>query len=122
MADTSPSLNEQVRLFRERPLAGSYPYLWLNAKVEEVREPGSVRSKALVVAQGVHETGGREIIGSDVGKAEIKGLLARVPALAAGAQARRRADVHLRRPRGPEERDRQDARLPLAALHRTLPA
>jgi transposase-like protein len=65
-------LDEQVRLFRERPLEGAYPYLWLDAKVERVREPGGVRSKALVVAYGVHETGRREIIGIDVGEAETE--------------------------------------------------
>ena len=65
-------LDEQVRLFRERPLEGAYPYLWLDARVEKVREPGGVRSKALVVAQGVHETGHREIIGIDVGEAETE--------------------------------------------------
>ena len=31
-------LDEQVRVFRERPLEGAYPYLWLDAKVEKVRE------------------------------------------------------------------------------------
>ena len=65
-------LDQQVRLFRERPLEGAYPYLWLDAKVERVREPGGVRSKALVVAYGVHETGRREIIGIDVGEAETE--------------------------------------------------
>jgi len=65
-------LDEQVRIFRERPLEGAYPYLWLDAKVEKVREPGGVRSKALVVAQGVHESGRREIIGIDVGEAETE--------------------------------------------------
>jgi Transposase, Mutator family len=34
-------LDEQVRSFRERPLEGAYPYLWLDAKVERVREPAS---------------------------------------------------------------------------------
>jgi putative transposase len=43
-------LDEQVRCFRERPLEGAYPYLWLDAKVEKVTEPGGVRSKALVIA------------------------------------------------------------------------
>jgi len=65
-------LDEQVRLFRERPLEGAYPYLWLDAKVEKVREPGGVRHKALVVAYGVHETGRREVIGIDVGEAETE--------------------------------------------------
>ena len=51
-----------------------------------------------------------------------RGLLARVPARPAGPRPGRRAALRLRRPRGPEERDRQGARLPLAALHRALPA
>ncbi len=65
-------LDEQVRTFRERPLEGRYPYLWLDAKVERVREPGGVRHKALVVAYGVHESGRREVIGIDVGEAETE--------------------------------------------------
>jgi putative transposase len=65
-------LDEQVRIFRERPLEGRYPYLWLDAKVERVREPGGVRHKALVLADGVHETGRREVIGLDVGEAETE--------------------------------------------------
>jgi len=64
------TLDEQVRIFRSRPLEGRYPYLWLDAKVERVREAGGVRHKALVVAYGVHESGCREIIGIDVGEAE----------------------------------------------------
>ena len=65
-------LDEQVAVFRERPLAGAYPYLWLDAKVERVREPGGVRHKALVIAYGVHETGRREVVGIDVGEAETE--------------------------------------------------
>jgi putative transposase len=65
-------LDEQVKLLRERPLEGRYPYLWLDAKVERVREPGGVRHKALVIAYGVHETGRREVIGIDVGEAETE--------------------------------------------------
>ena len=63
-------LDEQVRIFRSRPLEGRYPYLWLDARVERVREAGSVRQKALVVAYAVHETGRREVLGTDVGEAE----------------------------------------------------
>jgi putative transposase len=60
-------LDEQVRVFRERPLEGKYPYVWLDAKVERVREPGGVRHKALVLAYGVHHSGRREVIGLEVG-------------------------------------------------------
>ena len=64
------ALDEQVALFRERPLEGRYAYLWLDARIERVRERGGVRQKALVVAYGVHETGRREVLGVDVGAAE----------------------------------------------------
>jgi putative transposase len=53
-----------------RPLEGAYPYLWLDAKFEKVRDRGAVRSKALVIAYAVHETGRREVIGLDVGEIE----------------------------------------------------
>lgn len=64
------ALDEQVRIFRERPLGGSYPYLWLDAKHVKVRSGGHVRSKALVIAYAVHETGIREVIGLDIGEIE----------------------------------------------------
>jgi putative transposase len=63
-------LDEQVAAFRERPLEGAYPYLWLDAKQEKVRDGAHVVSKALVIAYGVHETGRREVIGLDVGQIE----------------------------------------------------
>jgi putative transposase len=64
------SLDEQVEAFRGRPLEGGYPYLWLDAKQLKVRDGGHVRSKALVVAYAVHETGRREVIGIDLGEVE----------------------------------------------------
>ena len=65
-------LDEQVAIFRERPLEGAYPYLWLDAKVERVRERAGVRSKCLVIAYAVHESGRREVIGLDVGECETE--------------------------------------------------
>jgi putative transposase len=63
-------LDEQVDLFRHRPLEGAYPYLWLDAKHVKVRDHGRVVSKALVVAYAVHESGVREVIGLDIGEVE----------------------------------------------------
>ena len=63
-------LDEQVGAFRQRPLEGEYPYLWLDAKQLKVRDDGHVRSKALVIAYAVHETGRREVIGLDLGEVE----------------------------------------------------
>ena len=78
-------LDGQVQAFRTRPLEGRYLYLFLDAKVEKVRDGGRVVNKALVIAHGVHETGRREILSIDVGEAEteafwtefLRGLLAR---------------------------------------------
>src|SRR5438067_11070500 len=64
------ALDEQVELFRLRPLEGAYPYLWLDAKQVKVRDHGRVVSKALVVAYAVHESGVREVIGLDIGEVE----------------------------------------------------
>src|SRR5665648_86854 len=60
-------LDEQVEAFRTRPLEGRYVYLFLDAKVEKVRDGGRVQRKCVVIAHGVHETGRREIIALDVG-------------------------------------------------------
>jgi putative transposase len=68
------ALDEHVEAFRGRPLEGRYPYLFLDAKVEKVRDGGRVVAKALVVAHGVHESGRREILSIDVGKAETEPL------------------------------------------------
>jgi len=65
-------LDEQVEAFRERPLEGRYPYLFVDAKVEKVRAGGRVVRKCVVIAHAVHETGRREIIGLDVGEAETE--------------------------------------------------
>lgn len=65
-------LDGQVEAFRNRPLEGRYPCLWLDAKVERVRDGGRVVRKALVLAYGVHESGDREVIALDVGAAETE--------------------------------------------------
>jgi putative transposase len=66
------ALDERVEAFRNRPLEGAYPYLWLDARVERVRDmaSGMVRQKALLVAYGVHESGRREVIALQVGEVE----------------------------------------------------
>ena len=43
-------LDEQVEAFRQRPLEGSYAYLFVDAKVEKVRAGRRVVPKCVVVA------------------------------------------------------------------------
>lgn len=64
-------LDARVEAFRGRPLLGRYPYLFLDATYEKVRDDsGRVVSMALVVAYGVAETGEREVLGLDVCRSE----------------------------------------------------
>jgi putative transposase len=80
-------LDERAEAFRWRPLEGAYPYLWLDARIERVRDTDAqtVRHKALLVAYGVHDSGRREVIGIEVGEVEseatwrefLRGLVAR---------------------------------------------
>jgi len=46
--------------------------MFLDAKVEKVRDGGRVVRKCLVLAHGVDETGRREVIGLDVGECETE--------------------------------------------------
>lgn len=64
------ALDEEVMAFRTRPLERAYPYLWLDATFEKVRENGRVVSQAVVVAYGLNDDGYREVIGVSVGGSE----------------------------------------------------
>ncbi|WP_370518775.1 IS256 family transposase [Microlunatus sp. Gsoil 973] len=64
-------LDEQVQAFRSRTLHHTtFPYVFLDATYLHVRRTGQVTSMAVVVATGVTATGGREILGLDVGDSE----------------------------------------------------
>ena len=64
-------LDVVVEGFMGRPLdAGPYPYLWLDALTQKVREAGRIVNVSVVVATAVNGEGKREIIGMDVGTSE----------------------------------------------------
>jgi len=63
-------LDEEVERFRNRPLEGKYPYVWLDATFVKARQQGRVVSQAVVVAIGVNAEGTREVLGLDVGPSE----------------------------------------------------
>src|SRR5215218_2592781 len=68
------SLDEQVEAFRTRRLDARYPYLWVDARYEHVRDGGRVVSMAVIVAYGVRADGVREVLGMDVGLSEDVGV------------------------------------------------
>ncbi len=64
-------LDEQVEAFRTRALHHTrFPYVFLDATYLHVRRSGQVTTMAVVVATGVTATGGREVLGLDVGDSE----------------------------------------------------
>ncbi len=85
VSEMSKSLDETVGEFRERPLTGEYPYVWMDALVLKCREGGRVVNVAVVLAIAVNETGHREILGLEVVTSEdgaawlgfLRGLISR---------------------------------------------
>jgi len=71
VSELCEELDEEVERFRNRPLEGSYPYVWVDATYVKARQDGRVVSVAVVIAVGVKaETGEREVLGVDVGPSE----------------------------------------------------
>jgi transposase-like protein len=64
------ALDAQAEAFRTRRLDAVYPYLWVDARYEKVREDGRVQSMAVLIAYGVRADGVREVLGLDVGNTE----------------------------------------------------
>jgi transposase-like protein len=67
----STLLDEQLEQFRNRPL-GCFPFVFLDARYEKVRQGGHVIDAALLIAVGVNSAGKREVLGisSKVSEAE----------------------------------------------------
>jgi transposase-like protein len=78
-------LEESVEIFRNRPIKGEYPYIWLDATFPKAREAGHVQSMAFVTAIAVDYNGTRHVLGFDVGISEsgafweefLRGLVSR---------------------------------------------
>ena len=64
-------LDQVVESFLGQPLGGGpYPYFWLDALTQKVREEGRIVNVSVVVATAVNTEGKREILGMDVGISE----------------------------------------------------
>ena len=79
-------LDGMVTSFRSRPLdAGPYPFVWIDALTQKVREGGRTVNVHALIATGVNSGGKREILGLDVASSEdgagwlafLRGLAAR---------------------------------------------
>lgn len=65
-------IDERVHDFLDRPLAGDWPYLWLDATYLKVRQGGRIISVAAIIAVAVNTDGRREIIGFSIGPSEAE--------------------------------------------------
>jgi transposase-like protein len=109
-------IDERVGAFLDRPLAGEWPYLWLDATYLRQREGGRIVSVAAIIAVACDAEGRRQIVGLHIGPSEaetfwaafLKSLVKRGPE---GREAGR-----LRRPRRAEGGDRPRARRDLATV------
>ena len=64
-------LDEELETWRNRPL-GEIVYLYLDARYEKVRQAGSVRDAAILIASGVKRDGKRSILGISVSLSEAE--------------------------------------------------
>ena len=69
VSQAAAQLDSELEKWRERPL-DEYPFLFLDAYYEQVREDGQVRNLAILVAVGVNSSGKREILGVSVSLSE----------------------------------------------------
>jgi transposase-like protein len=65
-------IDERVNAFLARPLAGEWPYLWLDATYLKQREGGRIVSVAAIIAVAVNTEGRREIVGLHIGPSEAE--------------------------------------------------
>jgi Transposase, Mutator family len=65
-------IDERVHAFLDRPLAGEWPYLWLDATYLKQREGGRIVSVAAIIAVAANIDGRREIVGLHIGPSEAE--------------------------------------------------
>jgi putative transposase len=65
-------IDDRVNAFLDRPLAGEWPYLWLDATYLKQREGGRIVSVAAIIAVAANTEGKREIVGLHIGPSEAE--------------------------------------------------
>jgi putative transposase len=65
-------IDERVQAFLNRPIEGTWPYLWIDATYLKSRHGGRIVSVATIVAVAVNTDGRREVLGVATGASEAE--------------------------------------------------
>ena len=63
-------IDEEVEIWKNRPLDQRYAYIWLDAIYTKIRIEGKVNSTAVLIAIGLREDGHRDVLGLHLGNRE----------------------------------------------------
>jgi putative transposase len=65
-------IDERVKTFLERPIEGTWPYVWIDATYVKVRQSGRIVSVAVIIAVAANTDGRREVLGMAIGPSEAE--------------------------------------------------
>jgi len=66
VSQINKTLDEQIQEFRTKALEKEYPFVWVDALYEKIREyDGKVVSTAIMIAYGVNLEGKREVLAQE---------------------------------------------------------
>jgi transposase-like protein len=72
VSDLNKKIYERIETWRNQPITGTHPYVYLDGIVMKRSWAGEVRNVSLLVAIGVNSEGYREILGICEGAKEDK--------------------------------------------------
>lgn len=70
VSSLAQGIDENISRWRNRELTGSYPYLVVDARYEDIRKEGLVMSQAVLIVVGISAKGKRDILSVDIGNSE----------------------------------------------------
>ena len=121
VSDLNKKIYGTIEAWRNRPIEGEHPYVYLDGIVLKRSWAGEVRNVSLLVAIGVNESGYREILGICEGGEGGQDWLERVPQASQGTRVEGCPADHLGcLHRACRERRRVLSRGRLAKVHRAL--
>ena len=65
-------IDERVKTFLDRPIEGTWPYVWIDATYVKVRQGGRIVSVAVIIAVAANTDGRREVLGMATGPSEAE--------------------------------------------------